>query len=106
MILKEGIIFNFSDSLECGSFGIQGILNLEKSNEKNNFVHLWKMIQNSLHIVSIATKLNEFQPLIIDEQRTDIINLSEIFNKINKYYSNLLIKQKNDKKEEEINKIK
>ena len=103
---KEGIIFNFSDSLECGSFGIQGILNLEKSNEKNNFVHLWKMIQNSLHIVSIATKLNEFQPLIIDEQRTDIINLSEIFNKINKYYSNLLIKQKNDKREEEINKIK
>ena len=103
---KEGIIFNFSDSLECGSFGIQGILNLEKSNEKNNFVHLWKMIQNSLHIVSIATKLNEFQPLIIDEQRTDIINLSEIFNKINKYYSNLLIKQKNDKKEEELNKIK
>ena len=64
------------------------------------------MIQNSLHIVSIATKLNEFQPLIIDEQRTDIINLSEIFNKINKYYSNLLIKQKNDKREEEINKIK
>ena len=100
---KQGIIFNFSDSLECGCFGIQGILNLEFSNDKNNFVELWKMIQNALHIVSIAVKLNEFQPLIIDEQRTDVINLSEIFNRINKYYSNLLIKYKKEMKEKENN---
>ena len=100
---KQGIIFNFSDSLECGCFGIQGILNLEFSNNNNNFIQLWKMIQNALHIVSIAVKLNEFQPLIIDEQRTDVINLSEIFNRINKYYSNLLIKYKKEMKEKENN---
>ncbi len=100
---KQGIIFNFSDSLECGCFGIQGILNFEFSNDKNNFIQLWKMIQNALHIVSIAVKLNEFQPLIIDEQRTDIINLSEIFNRINKYYSNLQIKYKKEMKEKENN---
>ena len=60
---------------------------------------MWKMIHDSLHIIAISVKLNEFQPLLSEDKRTDYIDIADIFNKINKHYNNLAIADKNEKKE-------
>ncbi len=91
---RKGIVFNFSDVLECGNMGVCGILNLEDVDLQNDFLELWKMIQNSLHIIAIGCKLNDFQPMMIEDQRTDILDIADIFNKVNKFYNNLLIYEK------------
>ena len=93
---KTGTIFNFSDVLECGNMGLCGILNLEESQGNDNF-ELWKMIHDSLHIVAISVKLNEFQPMLNEDKRTDYIDIADIFNKINKHYNNLLLIEKKKK---------
>ena len=95
---KRGIVFNFSDTLECGNIGVCGILNLEDIEIRNLNLELWKLIQNSLNIISLAIKISEHQPLVFDE-RTDYIDIVDIFNKINKHYNNLVIADKNEKKE-------
>ena len=94
---KSGTIFNFSDVLECGNLGICGILNLEDLSQGNENFELWKMIHDSLHIVAISVKLNEFQPLLNEDKRTDYIDIADIFNKINKHYNNLLLIEKKKK---------
>ena len=96
---KKGIIFNFSDVLECGNLGICGILNLEDPEmmNKDKDYELWKMIHDSLHIIAIAVKLNEFQPMLNEDKRTDYMDISEIFNKINKHYNNLYLIEKKKK---------
>ena len=94
---KKGTIFNFSDVLECGNLGICGILNLEDVEMTNDNFELWKMIHDSLHIVAIAVKLNDFQPLINEDKRTDYIDIADVFNKINKHYNNLLMIEKKKK---------
>ena len=94
---KSGTIFNFSDVLECGNLGICGILNLEDMSQGNDNFELWKMIHDSLHIVAISVKLNEFQPMINEDKRTDYIDIADIFNKINKHYNNLLLIEKKKK---------
>ena len=71
--------------------GICGILNIENIDLKNQFFEIWKMIQNSMYIISSECKINEFQPLMIEDQRTDILNILDIFNKINKFYNNIRI---------------
>ena len=94
---KKGTIFNFSDVLECGNLGICGILNLDDNEMINDNFELWKMIHDSLHIVAIAVKLNEFQPMLNEDKRTDYIDIADIFNKINKHYNNLLLLEKKKK---------
>ena len=94
---KSGTIFNFSDVLECGNLGICGILNMEDMSVGNDNFELWKMIHDSLHIIAISVKLNEFQPLLNEDKRTDYIDISDIFNKINKHYNNLLLLEKKKK---------
>jgi hypothetical protein len=94
---KSGTIFNFSDVLECGNLGICGILNMEDMSVGNDNFELWKMIHDSLHIIAISVKLNEFQPLLNEDKRTDYIDISDIFNKINKHYNNLLVIEKKKK---------
>ncbi len=94
---KKGTIFNFSDVLECGNLGICGILNLEDAEMMNDNFELWKMIHDSLHIVAIAVKLNEFQPMLNEDKRTDYIDIADVFNKINKHYNNLLLLEKKRK---------
>ena len=94
---KSGTIFNFSDVLECGNLGICGILNLEDLSQGSENFELWKMIHDSLHIVAISVKLNEFQPLLNEDKRTDYIDIADIFNKINKHYNNLLLIEKKKK---------
>ena len=94
---KKGTIFNFSDVLECGNLGICGILNMEDVEMVNDNFELWKMIHDSLHIVAIAVKLNEFQPMFNEDKRTDYIDIADVFNKINKHYNNLLLIEKKKK---------
>jgi hypothetical protein len=94
---KSGTIFNFSDVLECGNLGICGILNLENLTRGNENFELWKMIHDSLHIVAISVKLNEFQPMLNEDKRTDYIDIADIFSKINKHYNNLLLIEKKKK---------
>ena len=94
---KKGTIFNFSDVLECGNLGIFGILNLEDVEMTNDNFELWKMIHDSLHIVAIAVKLNDFHPLINEDKRTDYIDIDDAFSKINKHYNNLLLIEKKKK---------
>ena len=94
---KKGTIFNFSDVLECGNLGICGIYNLEDAEMGNVDFELWKMIHDSLHIVAIAVKLNEFQPMLNEDKRTDYIDIADIFNKINRHYNNLLLIEKKKK---------
>ena len=94
---KSGTIFNFSDVLECGNLGICGILNMEDMPLGNDSFEMWKMIHDSLHIIAISVKLNEFQPLLSEDKRTDYIDIADIFNKINKHYNNLLVIEKKKK---------
>ena len=94
---KSGTIFNFSDVLECGNLGICGILNMEEIPIGNDNFEMWKMIHDSLHIIAISVKLNEFQPLLSEDKRTDYIDIADIFNKINKHYNNLLVIEKKKK---------
>ena len=94
---KRGTIFNFSDVLECGNLGICGILNMEDMPIGNDSFEMWKMIHDSLHIIAISVKLNEFQPLLSEDKRTDYIDIADIFNKINKHYNNLLLIEKKKK---------
>ena len=94
---KSGTIFNFSDVLECGNLGICGILNMEDMPIGNDSFEMWKMIHDSLHIIAISVKLNEFQPLLSEDKRTDYIDIADIFNKINKHYNNLLLIKKKKK---------
>ena len=94
---KSGTIFNFSDVLECGNLGICGILNSEEITQGNENFELWKMIHDSLHIIAISVKLNEFQPMLNEDKRTDYIDIADIFSKINKHYNNLLLIEKKKK---------
>ena len=94
---KTGTIFNFSDVLQCGNLGICGILNLEDSEKTNDNFELWKMIHDSLHIIAIAVKLNEFQPMLNEDKRTDYIDIADIFNKINKHFNSLYLLEKKRK---------
>ena len=94
---KKGTIFNFSDVLECGNLGICGIYNLEDAEMANVDFELWKMIHDSLHIIAIAVKLNEFQPMLNEDKRTDFIDISEVFNKINRHFNNLYLIEKKKK---------
>lgn len=81
---KRGVIFNFSDVLQCGSMGICGILNTDELESKAEMIEFWKMVQVSCRIMAIALKLNDYQPNMIYDQRTDLIEVNEIFNKMYK----------------------
>ena len=94
---KSGTIFNFSDVLECGNLGLCGILNMEDKSLGNDSFEMWKMIHDSLHIIAISVKLNEFQPMLNEDKRSDYIDIADIFNKINKHYNNLLMIEKKKK---------
>ena len=99
---KEGIIFNFCDTLESGIFGICGVLNLDVIEMSNPNFRLWKMISNIInvfkdYIYSTQKKLiiNKLSKGIIDKPRTDLIELNAIFTRI-----------KNIMKEKEMEKAK
>jgi hypothetical protein len=102
---KEGIIFNLCDGLECGIFGICGIINNDNYERINPNYKLWKLIDKSMNVLkNIVYKTNKKSLMsTINKQvfgspeRTDAVELHLIFSKIKK-----IMKQKeNDCEKEE-----
>ena len=105
---KEGIIFNFCDTLESGIFGICGVLNLDVIEMTNPNLRLWKMIYNVInvfkeYIYSTQKKLmiNKLNKGYLEKLRTDVIDLHDIFNKVKN-----MMKEKEMEKKKEDNKRK
>ena len=99
---KEGVIFNFCDTLESGIFGICGVLNLDVIEMSNPNFRLWKMIFNIInvfkdYVYSTQKKLviNKVSKGLMEKPRTDLVELNDIFTRI-----------KNIMKEKEMEKAK
>ena len=99
---KEGVIFNFCDTLESGIFGICGVLNLDVIEMSNPNFRLWKMIFNIInvfkdYVYSTQKKLviNKLSKGLMEKPRTDLVELNDIFTRI-----------KNIMKEKEMEKAK
>ena len=102
---KEGIIFNLCDGLECGIFGICGIINNDSYERINLNYKLWKLIEQTMNVLkNIVYKVNKKSLMsAINKQvfgspeRTDIIELHLIFSRIKKIMKE---KEKEFEKEE------
>ena len=89
---KEGIIFNFCDGLECGIFGICGIINYDNYERINLDYKLWKLIDRSLDVLKESMyKINKKAVMSsINKQvfgtldRTDITSIHLIFGRVKK----------------------
>ena len=89
---KEGIIFNFCDGLECGIFGICGIINNDNYERINLDYKLWKLIDRSLDVLKESMyKINKKAVMSsINKQvfgtldRTDITSIHLIFGRVKK----------------------
>ena len=106
---KEGIILNLCDGLECGIFGIVGIINNEGYERINPNYKLWKLIDRSMNIIknlehklNINTLMSSVSKQIFgSSERIDTIGLHLIFSKIKKVLKqkeNEVIKEENRKK--------
>ena len=101
---KEGIIFNLCDGLECGIFGVCGIINNDGYERINLNYKLWKLIDQTMNVLkNIVYKINKKSLMsTINKQvfgspeRTDIIELHLIFSKIKK-----MMKEKQNEFEKE-----
>ena len=105
---KEGVIFNFCDTLESGIFGICGVLNLDVIEMTNPNLRLWKMIYNAInvfkdYVYSTQKKLmiDNLNKGILEKPRTDLIDLHDIFNKVK-----AMMKEKEIEKQKEDNRRK
>ena len=101
---KEGIIFNFCDTLESGIFGICGVLNLDVIEMTNPNLRLWKMIYNAINVLkeyiySTQKKLmiDKLSKGFLEKPRTDIIDIHDIFNKV----KNMMKEKELEKKKED-----
>ena len=105
----EGVMFNFCDGLECGIFGLCGIINNDIYERINLDYKLWKLIDNSLNALKNSLyKVNKKAVLSsINKQvfgnldRTDITSIHLIFSRVKKILKN---KEIEAKKEEARNK--
>ena len=101
----EGVIFNFCDGLECGIFGMCGIINNDNYERINLDYKLFKLIDDSLGVLrnSIYNTNKKVVISSINKQvfgskdRTDIISIHLIYNKVKKI---LREKEIENKKEE------
>jgi len=72
---RNGILFNLPDILQCGMIGISGIA--------GDYVELWKILDKSLsHLKTQICKLNEKKNVVIDDFRSDIIDVLDIFGRV------------------------
>ena len=101
---KEGIIFNLCDGLECGIFGICGIINNDHYERINLDFKLWRLIDKSLNVLkSSMYKINKKAIIsTINKQvfgtldRTDITSIHLIFSKVKKILRDKEIEEKKD----------
>ena len=99
MIKKEGIILNLCDSLECGIFGLCGIISFDDYDSIIPELKLWRLIEASVNIVKeIIFSIQKAKVVSIitnfykNSERSDIIDFQYILNKV---------KKKNKEKEEQ-----
>jgi hypothetical protein len=104
---REGVIFNLCDGLECGIFGLCGIINLKDIEKLTPELKLWKLINISIDLLKnmifklkkeiVISSISKFNNL----ERNDKIDLLNIINKIKK-----MIKEKEVEQEKEENRRK
>ena len=102
---REGIIFNFCDGLECGIFGLCGIINLEDIEKISPELKLWKLVNISVDLLKKMIlqikKENAITPntdFNDNFERNDKIEFQDIINKIKK-----ILKEKEIEQEKEEN---
>ena len=103
---KEGIVFNFCDTLESGIFGICGVLNLDVIEMNSPNLRLWKMINKVIetlkdYVYKSQKKLmiNNLNKGFLDKPRNDQIDFHDIINKVKS-----MLKEKELEKKKEDNK--
>ena len=89
-------MFNFCDGLECGIFGLCGIINNDIYERINLDYKLWKLIDNSLNALknslykvnkkAVLSSINKRVFGTLD--RTDIFSIHLIFAKVKKIVKN------------------
>ena len=105
----EGIIFNLCDGLECGIFGICGIINNDNYERINLDYKIFKLIddtlnvlRNSIYNINKKAIMNSINKQVFgSKERTDIISIHLIFNKVKK-----LLKEKEQENKNEETRMK
>ena len=105
---REGIIFNFCDGLECGIFGLCGVINLEDIENISPELKLWKLVNISIDLlkkmifkIKKDNGINSNFDFNKNLERNDKIDLQDIINKIKK-----ILKEKEIEQEKEENRKK
>ena len=105
---REGIIINFCDGLECGIFGLCGVINLEEFDRINPELKLWRLIESSTNVIKKifhTVKKVKIIPAIVNfnesDQRNDRIEFHYITDTIKK-----IVKEKETEQEKEENRRK
>ena len=102
---KEGIILNLCDNLECGIFGICGMVYLDEYDTIIPELKLWRLIDTSVSVIKeiiFSVKKSKVISIIKNfydnSERSDKIDFQYILNKVKKKIKEKEIEQK---KEEE-----
>ena len=106
---KEGIIFNLCDGLECGIFGLCGVINLDSLERTFPSLRLWKLISRAILIfkdyIYKTQKKNikaYFNKGYLEKKRTDQIDLYSIFNIVKNTLKEKEIEQEKEEKRRKI----
>ena len=106
---KEGAIFNFCDGLECGIFGLCGVINLDTLERIYPSLRLWKLINKTILVFKEYIYKTQKKNIIIDlnkglleKKRNDQIDLYSIFNKVKNTLREKEIEQEKEEKRRRI----
>ena len=108
-VKREGIIINLCDGLECGIFGLCGVINLEDIERVTPELKLWKLIETCANLLKnlifkikklkVASSISKYYNN--NNERNDKIDSQEIINKIKK-----MVKEKEIEQQKEENRRK
>ena len=106
---KEGVIFNFCDGLECGIFGLCGIINLDNLERIYPSLRLWKLINRAVLVFKEYIYKTQKKNIIInlnkgifDQNRNDQISLHDILKKVKNTLREKEIEQEKEEKRRRI----
>ena len=104
---KQGLVFNFCDGLECGLFGLCGIISLENIERITPELKLWRLIEQSLTILKNSVYSNKqilssmAKNIVPFDKRNDAVGIHLIYSKIKRILKEKEIEQQ---KKDEIRK--
>ena len=106
---KEGAIFNLCDGLECGIFGLCGVINLDTLERVYPSLRLWKLINKTILVFKEYIYKTQKKNMIIDlnkgileKNRNDQVDLYAIFNKVKNTLKEKEIEQEKEEKRRRI----